>query len=90
MSDLTLQMGIYQHYKGPLYQVIGLAHDANEEGRLCVAYVGLQLNAAHSGPRLCVRTYDDFVALMDDGRPRFRYLGPVVPDEHLAAADGDR
>ena len=29
-----MPLGIYQHYKGPLYQVLGLAHDANAE-ELC-------------------------------------------------------
>jgi len=78
VSDLTLQMGIYRHYKGPLYQVIGLAHDANDEDRTCVVYIGLELDGAHLGPRLCVRTFRDFIAYMDDDRPRFEYLGPVL------------
>src|SRR5438067_991443 len=91
-------MGVYRHYKGPLYLVLGLAHDANElvagsrehdwtgpgpigdrtckhcgqdprtwSGEWCesvprtvVVYVGLQLDAAHLGPRLAVRTLEDF------------------------------
>jgi hypothetical protein len=63
MTDLA--MGIYRHYKGPLYQVLGLAHDANEDGRTCVVYIGLQLDAAHLGPRLAVRTVSDFAAYLD-------------------------
>jgi len=27
----TVRQGIYRHYKGPLYQVLGLAHDANSD-----------------------------------------------------------
>lgn len=53
-----LRLGIYRHYKGPLYQVLGLAHDANYEGRVAVVYIGLQLDAAHLGPRLAVRNLD--------------------------------
>lgn len=76
-----IRMGIYQHYKGPLYQVIGLAHDANAGElydfreantpeteteplgeRTVVVYFGLQLDGAHLGPRLAVRTVEDFTA----------------------------
>lgn len=32
MADLPeLRAGIYRHYKGPLYQVLGYAHDANAD-----------------------------------------------------------
>lgn len=79
-------MGVYRHYKGQLYQVLGLAHDANAEEtahwvkragdeekgpggiwqafgeRTVVVYIGLQLDAAHLGPRLAVRTLEDFTA----------------------------
>lgn len=77
-----LPAGVYRHYKGPLYLVLGLAHDANADvlgseihigrghepevwplgERKCVVYVGLQLDAAHEGPRLAVRTLEDFFA----------------------------
>jgi Protein of unknown function (DUF1653) len=53
-----IKMGIYRHYKGPLYQVLGLAHDANDENRICVVYIGLQLDEAHLGPRLAVRNLE--------------------------------
>lgn len=70
--------GIYQHYKGHLYLVLGLGHDANaddlavgapnypgywkqiEGGREVVVYVPLQLDDAHAGARLAVRTAEDF------------------------------
>lgn len=83
MTD-QLQMGIYRHYKGPLYQVLGLAHDANAEDlyrplppaatfgirteyeplpvRWVVVYMPLELDGAHLGPRMAVRTLEDFVA----------------------------
>ncbi len=86
-------MGIYKHYKGPLYQVLGLAHDANYPDRTCVIYIGLELDGAHLGPRLAVRTLEDFRSVVEDkelpetvladGRRgnyeiRFRYLGPQL------------
>lgn len=82
MPDLPpLPSGVYRHYKGPLYQVLGYAHDANADelysnrsgvarsesqapsgDRIVVVYFGLQLEDAHMGPRLAVRTVDDFFA----------------------------
>jgi hypothetical protein len=84
MSMAEIRMGIYRHYKGPLYQVIGLAHDANAEDlcagleyghkepigeRTVVVYMPLQLDGAHLGPRMAVRTLEDFQAILhtDDG-----------------------
>lgn len=104
-----LRMGIYRHYKGPLYQVIGLAHDANADTltvandahhwdednyrsiplgeRTVVVYFPLQLDGAHLGPRMAVRTLEDFTAVLDTdprensgltSEPRFEYLGPEL------------
>lgn len=65
-----LPLGIYRHYKGSLYQVIGLAHDANTEEsfyandggqRLVVVYISLQLDPDHLGTRMAVRSFDDFI-----------------------------
>jgi hypothetical protein len=84
-----IQLGIYRHYKGPLYQVLGIAHDANADTlfdsddagvgtvgnhdvhyrrtrgramgeRTVVVYIPLQLDGAHLGPRMAVRTLEDF------------------------------
>jgi hypothetical protein len=63
-ADDVLIAGVYRHYKGPLYLVMGLAHDANEDGRVAVLYVPLQLDDAHPGPRLAVRTLEDFRAIV--------------------------
>lgn len=57
-----LPAGVYQHYKGPSYLVLGYGHDSNEDGRDVVVYVGLQLDDAKPGPRLAVRTAADFLA----------------------------
>lgn len=75
-----LLAGVYRHYKGPLYLVLGMAHDANADelfahradvarsstvapsgDRIVVVYIGLQLDEAHTGPRLAVRTLEDFM-----------------------------
>lgn len=90
VTDLpTLPAGVYQHYKGPLYLVLGYGHDANHEDRNVVVYVGLELDTAHRGPRLAVRTVEDFLAWVDPRtgiqqqenwggkcRRRFTYTGP--------------
>jgi hypothetical protein len=60
MTLPTLLAGVYRHYKGPLYLVMGYAHDANSEQRAAVVYIGLQLDDAHRGPRLAVRDATDF------------------------------
>lgn len=60
MNLPDLPSGVWQHYKGPLYLVFGYAHDANDEQRATVVYLGLQLDDAHTGPRLAVRTASDF------------------------------
>lgn len=57
-----VRMGIYRHYKGHLYQVLGLAHDANHGDRTVVVYMPLELEGAHLGPRMAVRTIEDFGA----------------------------
>lgn len=66
---MTIPNGIYQHYKSPLYLVLGLAHDANVEGREVVVYIGLELDGAHLGPRLAVRTLEDFTSWIDPSDP---------------------
>lgn len=66
----TLKLGIYRHYKpaGALYQVLGLAHDANVGDRTCVVYFPLELNKEHLGPRLAVRTLENFLGRVhEDG-----------------------
>lgn len=64
-----LAAGVYRHYKGPLYLVLGYGHDANAEGREVVVYVGLELDEAKTGPRLAVRDAAEFLGYLhgDDG-----------------------
>ena len=56
MNLPDLPAGIYKHYKGHFYQVFGYGHDANYEDRITVVYMGLQLQDAHTGPRMATRT----------------------------------
>ncbi len=74
-----LPSGIYRHYKGHHYLVLGYAHDSNLEDRTVVVYVGLQLEDAGPGPRMNIRTVEDFYATVThDGQQvkRFTYVGP--------------
>lgn len=98
---MTVQMGIYRHYKGQLYQVIALAEDSNQNGRVVVVYIGLELTGARMGPRMKVRTVGDFLEFVYDdslpevirssgercrGYPRFVYLGPELTENMLPYA----
>lgn len=95
----ALPSGVYRHYKGPLYLVLGYAHDANAdefadyesvcipeteierafpEGRAVVVYIGLQLDEAHTGPRLAVRTADDFHAWVHQDGTRCHHNTPGI------------
>jgi hypothetical protein len=63
---VTLPAGVYRHYKADRhYLVLGLAHDANDDDRTAVVYVPLYVDAAEPGPRLAVRTLEDFTAWVD-------------------------
>lgn len=58
--------GVYRHYKSDRsYLVLGLGHDANDERRTVVVYVPLYVSADEPGPRLAVRTVEDFTAWVD-------------------------
>jgi hypothetical protein len=79
--------GVYRHYKADRhYLVLGLGHDANDAARTVVVYVPLYVDAAQPGPRLAVRSVEDFTAwvdpstrvTVDEGTPgavrRFTYM----------------
>jgi hypothetical protein len=68
-----LPAGVWRHWKGGDYLVLGLAHDADVDDRTAVVYVPLH---DVSGPRLAVRTVEGFLEDVEPGVPRFRYLGP--------------
>lgn len=70
--------GIYEHYKGKKYLVIGTAAHSETLERL-VVYVPLYDSP---GPRLWVRPRTMFTETVErDGLvvPRFRYIGQEIP-----------
>lgn len=94
MSDRSLpdlKAGVYQHYKGHRFLILGYANDKDQEGRVVVVYVGLEFDGATKPIRMHVQTAEDFFAFVDPltGEtpatnwtpgvlpvPRFTYLGP--------------
>jgi hypothetical protein len=74
-----VRAGIWKHYKGQHYLVIGGGHDANADAlyddphqrdpeplgeREVVVYIPLEMDGAHTGFRMAVRTLSDFNALV--------------------------
>lgn len=69
MSYLT--PGTYRHYKGGLYNVLGVAHYVTgDQVTPMVVYVG-NSKLENSPPRVYVRDYDDFTAWIskETGKP---------------------
>lgn len=66
--SLDVPAGVYRHYKADRYYlVLGRGHDANHDDRTVVVYVPLYVSDAEPGPRLAVRTVEDFLAWVDPG-----------------------
>jgi hypothetical protein len=75
--------GVYKHYKGGLYMVLGVARHSETEERL-VAYMPLGVIAK---PRIIVRPYEMFfeeIVVNGQKKPRFLYIGEQ-PDQKTAA-----
>jgi hypothetical protein len=76
-----MQAGIYKHYKGGYYQVLGIAQHTETKVNM-VVYISL--GATQPGPRMRVRplTGDEGfnTAVLIDGLPRnrFSYIGCEV------------
>ena len=79
MDQGDILAGVYQHYKGQYYLVLGLAHHSETEESM-VVYVPLYVR---EGPRMAVRPAEMFFETVEwpDGqrRPRFRYIGAAMP-----------
>lgn len=76
MDEIT--PGIYEHYKGRKYLVLGTAAHSETLERL-VVYVPLYDSP---GPRLWVRPcamFGETVLVEGAAVPRFRYLGQEIP-----------
>ncbi|MDO8907193.1 MAG: DUF1653 domain-containing protein [Pseudohongiella sp.] len=73
----SIPLGTYRHYKGPLYDVLGLARHSETEEWLVV------YRPQYGERGLWVRPLTMFTESVEyQGRqlPRFEYLGPVAPD----------
>jgi hypothetical protein len=57
-----VQPGTYQHWKGQQYLVLGMGHDANDDGRELVVYLPLY---PIDGPPFAIRTRADFEGWVD-------------------------
>jgi len=67
----TIQTGIYRHYKGMLYRVHGVvAHSESLEA--LVLYETLYENKT---AKMWVRPFKMFIETLENGKPRFEYLG---------------
>ncbi len=78
---MLVPSGVWRHYKGGLYQVLGVAQHT-ETNELMVVYVAL--TGSHlSGPRIRVRPlYGDQGFAMPEpvnNAPRFEYIGNDIP-----------
>lgn len=80
---MILPAGVYQHYKGKKYLVIGTARHS-ETGERMVVYVPLY---EHDGDGMAVRPLLMFIEAVPDPKgsgtevPRFRYIGQTVEGE---------
>jgi hypothetical protein len=77
-----LRAGVYRHYKGDHYLVIGVARDDafEEDERLLVIYSRLY---HRNGVPLCARPMDEFCGLVETENGsvlRFSYLGYADTD----------
>lgn len=64
--------GIYRHYKGGLYQVIGLSIEV-DSNKICVVYWSLSKETMYH------RLWFDFCAEVEPGIKRFTYVGKTFP-----------
>lgn len=71
-----IQSGIYQHYKGNLYEVIGLAHHSETLEKL-VVYRALYDSPEFGPNAIWVRPYEMFLEEIEwEGKkvPRFKFI----------------
>jgi len=78
MSDFML--GCYQHYKGPLYQVIGLARHSETAEELVVYRT---LYGDHSLWVRPLAMFCETIQINGENIPRFNYLGATIPPQNI-------
>lgn len=72
-----LRCGVYEHYKGKKYLVLGVARHT-ETGEMMAVYVPLYELPENGGVQMAARPLEMFTGLVEAGgepRPRFRYAG---------------
>jgi hypothetical protein len=72
-----LRCGVYEHYKGKKYLVLGVARHT-ETGELLAVYVPLYELPGGDGVQMSVRPLEMFTGQVEVGagsRPRFRFTG---------------
>jgi hypothetical protein len=72
----ALRSGIYEHYKGKKYLVLGVARHT-ETGELMVVYVPLYEIPDNEGVQMAVRPLKMFTEQIEVGseiKPRFRFI----------------
>lgn len=75
--SLGLRCGVYEHYKGKKYLVLGVARHT-ETGELLAVYVPLYELPEGDGVQMSVRPLAMFTGQVEVGserRPRFRFTG---------------
>lgn len=73
----SLRCGLYEHYKGKQYLVLGVARHT-ETGELMAVYIPLYELPGGNGVQMAVRPLTMFtekVLVGDEARPRFRLKG---------------
>lgn len=85
MSDLTspdikLPCGLYRHYRGGIYYVLGIARSTDDPWDDYV--ISISLDATLPGPRMRAQSvdgWDGFNTRIDADTPRFVYVGHESP-----------
>ncbi|MBL4588266.1 DUF1653 domain-containing protein [Candidatus Babeliales bacterium] len=73
-----IKLGLYQHYKGKMYHVLGVARYSESPHKLLVIY-----QALYDGYNVWVRPFDMFtgtVAIDGKEKPRFKFLKETVTE----------
>lgn len=86
-DPIDLRAGVYKHYKGPLYQVMGYSHNASDENRIQVLYIELEIDPKKPGPRFATRDWREFFAFIcpiHDGVDAYSAVhGSILNDEFV-------
>ena len=80
MALSEFRAGVYEHYKGGQYLVLGIAR-CDETGEPLVVYV--RLYSRPGGIPMTVRSLESFLAVVQHNGetvPRFQWLGTHQPD----------